>query len=50
MDTTRAIQIAVARADLLLAALRAVPWGRIGLSLLLAGAVLQVIRAVREYE
>ncbi len=48
MDTTRAIQMAVARADLLLCALRAVPWGRIGVSLLMAGAVLRVIKAVRD--
>ena len=50
MDTTRAIQMAVARADMLLCALRAVPWGRIGLSLLLTAAVLRVIKAVRKYE
>ena len=44
------IQIAVARADLLLCAALALPWRRIGLSLLLAAGVLYVVKAVRTSE
>lgn len=48
MDVTRAIQAAVARADLLACRVLALPWGRIGLSLLIAAAVMFVIRGVRD--
>ena len=47
MDMTRAIQIAVARADLLLCRLLALPWKRMALSLLLAWLAIHVIKAVR---
>ena len=47
MDMTRAIQIAVARADLLLCRLLALPWKRMAVSLLLAWLVIHVIKAVR---
>ena len=50
MDVTRTIQAAVARADLLACRVLALPWGRIGLSLLLAAAVMFVIRGVRDAE
>ena len=46
MDTTRAIQIAVARADLLLCRLLALPWKRMAVSVLLAWLVIHVIKAV----
>lgn len=47
MDVTRTIQTAVARADLLLCSARALPWGRMALSLLLAAAAIHVVKAVR---
>lgn len=46
MDVTRAIQIAVARADLLLCQLAALPWKRMAASLLLAALAIHVIKAV----
>lgn len=46
MDITRQIQIAVARADLLLCRLLALPWKRLAVSLLLAWLVIHVIKAV----
>ena len=43
------IQIAVARADLLICRVLALPWGRIGISLLIAAVVIHVIKgAVRD--
>jgi len=47
MDTTRVIQAAVARADLLLCRLMAMPWRRMALSLLLAALAIHVAKAVR---
>lgn len=41
------IQIAVARADLWLCRVAALPWGKIGLSLLIAAAVVYVCRKAR---
>lgn len=41
------IQIAVARADLWLCRVAALPWEKIGLSLLIAAAVVYVVKAVR---
>lgn len=46
MDITRQIQIAVARADLLLCQLAAIPWKRLATSLLLAWLTIHVVRAV----
>ena len=50
MDITRQIQAAVARADLLLCRLAALPWKRLAVSLLLAAMVIHVVKAVRENE
>ena len=50
MDVTRAIQMAVARADLLLCRVKALPWGRIGLALLIAAAAIHVVKAVTTNE
>lgn len=50
MDITRQIQAAVARADLLLCRLAAIPWKRLAVSLLLAAMVIHVVKAVRENE
>ena len=47
MNLTQQIQIAVARADLLLCRLLALPWKRMAVSLLLAWLVIHVIKAVR---
>lgn len=47
MDVTRLIQVNVARADLLICRLQALPWGKIGLSLLMAWLVIHVVKAVR---
>lgn len=47
MDVTRAIQAAVARADMLACRVAALPWGKIGLSLLIAAAVVYVCRKAR---
>lgn len=47
MDVTRVIQVAVARADLLLCRVAAWPWKRLALSLLLAAVAIRVIKAVR---
>lgn len=44
---TQQIQIAVARADLLLCQLIALPWKRLALSLLLAWLLIHVVKAVR---
>ena len=44
---TQQIQIAVARADLLLCRLIALPWKRLALSLLLAWLLIHVVKAVR---
>ena len=44
MDCTSAIQVAVARADLLLCQLLALPWKRMAVSLLLAWIVIHVYR------
>ena len=44
---TLQIQIAVARADLLLCQLIALPWKRLALSLLLAWLLIHVVKAVR---
>ena len=50
MDVTRAIQAAVSRADMLACRVAALPWGKIGLSLLIAAAVVYVVKAVRTNE
>lgn len=47
MDVTRAIQAAVARADLLICQLLTLPWKRMAVSLLLAWLVIHVAKAVR---
>ncbi len=47
MDVTRAIQIAVARADLIACRVLALPWKRMALSLLLAALAIHVIKAVK---
>lgn len=47
---TQQIQIAVARADLLLCRLIALPWKRLVLSLLLAWLLIHVVKAVKENE
>lgn len=44
---TQQIQIAVARADLLLCQLIALPWKRMAASLLLAWLLIHVVKAVR---
>lgn len=50
MDITQQIQIAVARADLYLCRLAALPWKRMAASLLLAWWVIHVIKAVKQNE
>ena len=50
MDMTRCIQAAVARADLLICQLAALPWKRMAASLLLAALAIHVVKAVRENE
>ncbi len=50
MDITQHIQIAVARADLLLCRLLALPWKRMAVSLLLAWWVIRVVKAVKRNE
>lgn len=47
---TQQIQIVVARADLLLCQLIALPWKRLALSLLLAWLLIHVVKAVRKNE
>lgn len=46
MDATRAIQIAVARADLILCRVAAWPWKRMALSVILAAAVIRMAKGV----
>ena len=50
MNITQQIQIAVARADLLLCRLLALPWKRMAVSVLLAWWIVHVIKAVRRDE
>ena len=50
VDATRCIQAAVARADLLIGRLLALPWKRMAVSLLLAWLVIHVMKAVRRDE
>ena len=47
---TQQIQIAVARADLLLCQLIALPWKRLAVSLLLAWLLIHVVKAVIKNE
>ena len=47
MDVTRTIQIMVARADILLCSVLALPWKRMALSLLIAAVTIHVFKAVR---
>ena len=47
MNITQQIQIAVARVDLLICQLLALPWKRMAASLLLAWGVIHVIKAVK---
>ena len=47
---TQQIQIAVARADLLLCQLLALPWKRMAVSLLLAWLLIHVVKAVIKNE
>jgi len=46
MDVTRMIQVAVARADLMICTLRALPWGKIAASLIIAAILMKVVRQV----
>jgi len=50
MDVTRLIQVNIARADLLICRLLALPWGRICLSVALAAVVIRIVKAVRTIE
>ena len=54
MDATRAIQIAIARADLILCRVLALPWGRmalsVALSVALAAAVIHVVKVAMRFE
>lgn len=50
MEVTRTIQILVIRADMLLCSARALPWRRMIASLLIAAAVIRVIKAVSNGE
>lgn len=50
VDATRCIQAAVARADLLIGQLLALPWKRMAVSVLLAWWIVHVIKAVRRDE
>lgn len=51
MDITRAIQIAVVRADMLACRIMGLPWKRIAISLFAAWVIIYVVKAVRfEYE
>lgn len=50
MDVTRAIQIAVTRADLIVCRALALPWKRMALSLLMAAVIIHVVKAVRAGE
>ena len=50
MDVTRAIQAAVARADMLACRVAALPWGLICLSVVLAAVVIRIVKAVRIIE
>lgn len=47
MDMTRCIQAAVARADVVVCRLLALPWKRMAASVLLAALAIHVIKAVR---
>ena len=47
MDVTRCIQAAVARADLLICQLAALPWKRMAASVLLAWIVIHICKCVR---
>ena len=44
--SAQAVQIAVARADLIVCQIAALPWGRIGLSVLIAAIILKVGRGL----
>jgi len=44
--STQAVQIAVARADLIICQIAALPWGKIGLSLLIAVIIMKVGRSL----
>jgi len=44
--SAHAVQIAVARADLILCQIAALPWKKIGLSLLIAAAMCYIVRKV----
>ena len=48
MDVTRAIQIAVAKVDLIVSGALELPWKRMTLSLLLAAALIHVVKAVKQ--
>ena len=47
MDTVQAMQIIVARADMVVCRLLALPWKRMAASVLLAALAIHVIKAVR---
>lgn len=47
MDTVQAMQIIVARADVVVCRLLALPWKRMAASVLLAALAIHVIKAVR---
>ena len=48
MDVTRAIQVGVAWADLIICRMLAFPWKRIGLSVAIAILVMHVVRSARK--
>ena len=48
MDVTKLIQVNIARADLLICRLLALPWKKIGLSVLIATVVVYVCRKARK--
>lgn len=50
MDATRMIQAAVARADLIVCWVLALPWRRIGLSLMIAAIGIHCVKAVKGHE
>lgn len=47
MDATRAIQIAVARADLIVSRTRASPWGLAAAALAVGGLLWGIIKTIR---
>lgn len=50
MDTTRTIQMLVAKVDLALCQIAAWPWKRLALSLLLAALAIHILKVVGRHE